>query len=496
MDPETAEARGVEVRATACPCDEPPWRVDARAARLEPDGDLLLVSPTLRVGDVPVLWLPVLLVRTGREPALHLPSIGYRGADGVLLGTGAYLPLSDADVNVDAKWATAGRLQTSASADLPETHVDVVAFRGDARVRARGHEGPIAFEVDRATSPRIVDRLSPTLQEAARADLHSAAFASFPVGSMASVAAGGVVHGDALVLPRLFATAGGPLLGSGILTRWTLLTDADAATGAQRADLYKTLEARSAAGPLRLGAEASGRATGWRGDTDAARATAGAGADVSMPLERHFGSRRHEIVPSVAYRSILSDLGRGAHASRDDLDRISPRHRIDAALETRLDDVAHADLVASASDAPFGSANVVLGPARAGAAFDPTRETATLLEAAVGVTPGRLEVDVGWRRIRPGASPLTVEDADAFVGADPFALARPSDEAWGGAGVRFPFGLRLGGEARYDLVAAAPSFVAARAGWSARCHCLSVDAIISNRAGRDLPDAFLTVTAR
>jgi hypothetical protein len=498
IDPATHEADAADVRVTPCPCAEAPVRLDARSAHLAPNGDLRLSRTTLQLGDVPVLWLPVMLVRTGREPALLPPEIGFRGDDGLLLGTGAYVPVGPADVEVRGRWATAGRLEARAAAELPAAHADVAAFRGDARVRARGHTGPLAFEVDRATDPRIVDRLESTLPEAAREPLHSAVYVALPLGDVATVSTGATVHGDAGAAPRLAASAGGPLGWSHLLGRTSVLADRDVSTGTERADAASAVEVRGAGGPVRLGAEIGARATAWRGEDDAARVVAGGAADARLPLERRYGALRHEVSPGIALRTIAAERASGKAPGVDDRDRISPRARADASFESRLDgsegEIAQGSIVASVSDHPFGSAEGSVGPVTGAAAWDPDPGVATLLEVGASVSPGALDVDLGWRRIRPGASPLTVEDASAFAGADPFALARPAEEAWGGVGVRWPLGIRTGAEARYDLVARTASWMAARLGWSARCRCLSVDAVASRRAGRDLPEAFVSVT--
>lgn len=89
--------RGVEVqgagRVAFCPCEHPPVAVGFRSATVAPPTDLLLEHPTLRVGSVPVFWLPYLWLRSPERPGLLPPRAAWRARDGLLLGSGVHLPL-------------------------------------------------------------------------------------------------------------------------------------------------------------------------------------------------------------------------------------------------------------------------------------------------------------------------------------------------------------------------------------------------------------------
>lgn len=96
----TRGPRGVEVegegRVALCRCDDAPVTLGFESATVAPPTDLLIESPTVRVGDVPVLWLPYLWLRSPDRAGLLPPRIAWRGRDGMLLGAGAHLPLGKA----------------------------------------------------------------------------------------------------------------------------------------------------------------------------------------------------------------------------------------------------------------------------------------------------------------------------------------------------------------------------------------------------------------
>lgn len=60
-----------------CACGGAPGalRVDARRATIDPDRGVLLESPTLRIGEVPVLWLPILYAPVGERRSGLLPPV-------------------------------------------------------------------------------------------------------------------------------------------------------------------------------------------------------------------------------------------------------------------------------------------------------------------------------------------------------------------------------------------------------------------------------------
>ena len=105
--------RGVEVDGTGsvafCPCVEPPVTVGFTWARIGPT-DLVLQNPVLRVGGVPVFWLPYLWMRSPRRVGLLPINVAWRGDDGLLLGSGVHVPIGERD-ELDVR--AAGYLQES-----------------------------------------------------------------------------------------------------------------------------------------------------------------------------------------------------------------------------------------------------------------------------------------------------------------------------------------------------------------------------------------------
>jgi hypothetical protein len=122
-----------EGEASRCPLDAAGWRITFGEACAGRDGDVELSDVRFRLGDVPVLWAPWMLLRFGRVPGLVPPGIGSRPGRGPFLRLGAFLPAGPVgdfevafagfpldDLDVSAAWtygsgtmtAGAGRLFT------------------------------------------------------------------------------------------------------------------------------------------------------------------------------------------------------------------------------------------------------------------------------------------------------------------------------------------------------------------------------------------------
>ena len=88
-------------RVAFCPCPNPPVSFGFRSAVLAPPTDLVLKHPTVRLGSVPVFWLPYLWLRSPARVALLPPRLAWRGGDGFLAGAGVHLPFSNARSSLD-----------------------------------------------------------------------------------------------------------------------------------------------------------------------------------------------------------------------------------------------------------------------------------------------------------------------------------------------------------------------------------------------------------
>lgn len=77
----TVTAEGVD--ATACDCDDPPWRVTASGAEVTPGQGAWATWPVLWVGPVPIAAAPVWYVPLSRRrTGFLLPRLGWDGEDG------------------------------------------------------------------------------------------------------------------------------------------------------------------------------------------------------------------------------------------------------------------------------------------------------------------------------------------------------------------------------------------------------------------------------
>ncbi len=78
---------------TFCPCDDPPLSIGFSGGYAGPPDELIVEDPTLRVFGLPVFWLPYLWLRSPRKIGLTMPTVSFRGADGLFLGQGLHLPI-------------------------------------------------------------------------------------------------------------------------------------------------------------------------------------------------------------------------------------------------------------------------------------------------------------------------------------------------------------------------------------------------------------------
>lgn len=130
--------RGVHVvgkgELALCSCPEPPVTFGFRAADLAPPTDVLLEGATVRVGPVPVFWSPYLWLRSPTRLGLLPPFIAYRGEEGILLGTGVHVPLTDEE-------GTRGALDVAVGAYL------LGGARVDAVVKSASGRTAVAFDI-------------------------------------------------------------------------------------------------------------------------------------------------------------------------------------------------------------------------------------------------------------------------------------------------------------------------------------------------------------
>ncbi|MBI3200327.1 MAG: hypothetical protein HYZ29_02220 [Myxococcales bacterium] len=89
--------RGVEIegegRVAFCPCENAPISFGFQKAIVAPPTDLFVQGATVRVGDVPVLWTPILWLRSPDRLGLLPPRLAWRAEEGLSAGTGVHVPI-------------------------------------------------------------------------------------------------------------------------------------------------------------------------------------------------------------------------------------------------------------------------------------------------------------------------------------------------------------------------------------------------------------------
>lgn len=325
--------RGVEVegegRVAFCPCENAPVSFAFRHAIVAPPTDLFVQNATLRLGDVPVLWTPVLWLRSPDRLGLLPPRLAWRGDDGLLAGAGVHVPLggrrgptlSAADLSVAGYLKGGVEVDTRLVTPTTSTHVrwdhlgqSLLAL--DAHGSAASRDGAVgAFRVDALRGARGL---------AATLDLEPAA-RRFDHARAAVVAAGGGVVGSlgaAAASPRGAAmdraVAVGPVgqlgfgatLGAGSSVDSFLELSTLRERGMPSSSLvvhHAALAASTNAGPLLLSALVDEHAVLQSRDTSSQRsAFAGARAVASLPLVRAFGAGDDPLVHRV---EPLADAG-------------------------------------------------------------------------------------------------------------------------------------------------------------------------------------------
>lgn len=514
--PRGRTVRAVDVRLSRCPCSPPPWSVTARAVRLDPDGDLHLRAPVLRLGGVPVFWLPALWLRTGRRPGLLPPRLEWRGDEGLLAGVDGTLPIGPLDVDLGVAARTAGPAELRAR---------VAEARGlDARVTARTDGVLSRGRLDQTGLSARWDLASVQgLRSRAAADVAEATLRPRPLDAWAT-AAGPFLGVAAGIQARQSEDAGegegqGARLAGAFpsLAAWTpplilaphlfATADVHAERRLQTDTLRAALSARTIAavplGPLRVTAALAGRATGARGpaigETTATQVAGGASVAITLPLVRRWGTIDHEIEPRVAISWTELAVDRGPRVSwLDDPETVAPGLRAEASVSSRwrtMDGAEPARLEAGVLGGTrelrvaFAEARVAAGHARLDGqlALDlATGAPSSWVDAEVDIGPlalggGHAHLDRGrsaWTDARPRVGELAVAPLPAGVAE--LALVR-AQLALGRIAT-------LEGRAFADLDARAVVAADASLVHHARCGCLTLGLGAAIWRGRELPE--------
>ncbi|HVJ19760.1 MAG TPA: hypothetical protein VM686_30295, partial [Polyangiaceae bacterium] len=249
--------RGLEVdgagEVALCPCEDAPVTLGFQAATVAPPTDVLLAQPTVRVGGVPLLWLPYLWLRARDRVGLIPPWLEWRGDDGLLIGAGAHLPTGGKSYRWRAAaldLRAAGYIQGGARVDgLLDTassrtrvvwdHLDQSALRlealgskdigdgaaltwvADANRGARGRRYPSSLDQAARRYDRLLIGVGHAGDVIAGVGLRATDERAGPIDSLGSVG------------PRLHFGAGGELARGAAADAAVELTSARSALGSQ-----------------------------------------------------------------------------------------------------------------------------------------------------------------------------------------------------------------------------------------------------------------------
>jgi hypothetical protein len=525
--------RGVVVegsgRVALCPCPNPPVSFGFQSATVAPPTDLFLEQPTLRVAGVPVLWLPYLWLRAPSRVGLLPLRVAYRGNDGVLLGSGVHLPVTnESALDLAAAGYVRGGAELDARLGTPRTTTDVRwdyfrggAVYGDLRGSLPPDRGAtVAWSVDALRGARAL-RGPSMLEEVALRQDRARGFAGFAgdgafVGLLvsASAARGGALGSVDAAGPGAHAGFGAALgesgsadvdagittLGQGTAGSTTLIT--------QRGELrYDT-----SGGPLVASAEARTRALATLGPfTSGHTATAGLGADIALPFVKSFGTPdaplQHWITPFVA------GIGGATHAATPSV--VPPLAR-DGAFY-----VASGGIRSTVGESA-GHRSAVSVAARGGAVGEGTEiPVAVLAWTAAAQAPGAALSGVGVSSASGPRGHLVISEARvgredgvylgghvmSRVGTIPIAsrLLSGWDAPWvpwlertgwsvgGRTGVLWTRWLASAVDGDFDLTSRTLLGVRGTLGYRHPCGCLAISLWGGHRLGRGSVDSWLTI---
>ncbi len=537
----------VEVEAerlwvSPCGCDDPPWRVSARAARMTPGDGAWLTWPVLRAGEVPILAAPVAYVPLARrQTGFLLPRLGWDGEDG-LYGSLPFFwaPLGALDLTLAPGWradpgvTVDGRLRWAATPDEGgEIEAFTAPLAGEAVARGGGTlpVGPLRLATDgrwadagdswRRHTRGFIERNRRIL----RADLGVASTAD-DLGLGIRLRRLQFIPPDA---PESAATTPLAWLHVGAGLGPARLTLDGAASQAWRAgpdgevfDVALRASANEWLGPIALRPVLAAR-TRVHPATDseaAAQSLAGmAGLEATVALQRRYAAGLHRLALTLDGRWAAASPG---DRVLDHADRPRDARDLGATLSTGFAGEAwHARMALragwdaiAAGPAPIWLRGRIDGrwvgmtlDAAADGGFD---AKALWLDGRLGPADGpRVTVSGVWARMGaelPWLAPVglvlptrQVPWAHAIdESADPGRWLAEAPIAGVTAGATLPLGpLTLGYTAGLDLSPESSTALVGQIGtldWRGRCDCWSVGLWLGHEAGRATPDVMLEVT--
>lgn len=533
LDLDSGDVRGEGLRLWGCGGCPSPWSLSARRGVLRRGGDLDLTLPVLWIGRVPVLALPWVRLRTGRRWGLLPPRLGTRAGAGLEVGLGAWGPLGPrASMTVEAAYLSrlaGAELILDLEADRGEIRTEIRAGAAgfDARVTGGGARRwgrlTVTAQLDWTVDPARARGLSRTPAEEARQTERSAAAVIWQGGPLEASLEGELLHDlrggpetrrytptTALRLELLPLRLGPIWLGvSGQAEqRWPLAEEALWSRWFVEASPWVGLT--GALGPIAARAQLESRHLSLPAALgQSSRQQVTAAVDLSAPLVRRDGRRRHRLEPAVRYRLCLLDtLEPGL------VDELVPElwpvagHLLWLELRGEVSDGGRAIEATLAQRVGLPTlAGVELEPRLEGRAS--LRTAGAELELGISVAEREVELGEAWTRARIGqATGLEVswrwlkEGTEALSGPDRLTTRPtliPFGALTGGHGLEGRLWTTLGGvvgvEAmgQLDLTHRALLRVGGGVSYRHRCGCLTGSLRAWYRQGRRWPDVLFTL---
>ncbi|MCB9547611.1 MAG: LPS-assembly protein LptD [Myxococcales bacterium] len=503
------------VSTTACTCQPPPWRITATQADVTPGEGVWATWPVLWVGPVPVATAPRWYVPLARRRTGFLfPFMGFDGEDGAHARLPFFLTLGQsADLTVAPGWrqgwgvTTHGALRWAASehetGEIAARAVltEGVAVSGQGSLPLSGAR--LAIEGDATTHEGVRQALSPGLAARGRDHLR---------GTVAAGVAGArtglglrLVQLDDLVFRRSLTVApdvwvrwhaaAGPAELSLHARTLTLVADGETRT---LADTGLELDAVAWLGPVRLRPVVGGASTVHLDDGQGQTGAAWAAGEARVAAARRFGDLRHEV--AVVLDARLAEAAAPAVGAFLPVDLPLASRSVGATLETRLAAGALAGVVSvrGGVEAEAPVEGVELPLFRAALEADAAHLDAGLAgdEAAwlrAGAQGEIVSVHAGFARLRPSADTPTLRRLGP---QRPLALSTFTGDlatADGGLGLRLG-PVELAYDAAVDVDAGQLLGQGGRLGYTSGCECWSARLGVGHEAGRDLPDAWLSLS--
>jgi hypothetical protein len=312
-----------------CSCDSPPVTVGYSSVTIAPPSDVLIKDAVLRAGKVPIFWLPYLWLRSPDRLALMFPSAEWRGAEGLLLGSGVHVPFDSNNGRPSSRALDLGGygyVQGGARVDAKLLTPETTSFvrwdhHGESALVLDAHgavsdrsRAVVAYDVDASLGGRG-RTVHTSLEAAARRYDHARLgvasrgpfTAAFGLGADAPRAA-------ALTAPLALGPFALLATGGALGDRTSYFLDAGAASSVrageggrdnaeQRALQRLTLESATRAGPLLArGAAFQHGELLSQPEQALTRLRVGAGLSLSLPLVRRFTHVSHLVEPELVGR--------------------------------------------------------------------------------------------------------------------------------------------------------------------------------------------------